>query len=136
MKPEVWGPKTWFLLHSVTLEYPENPKDEDKQNFKDFIQSFQKIIPCLKCRENFKNHLTENPLTSEILATRQKVVKWMIDVHNSVNKMTNKPILTYEEALTKLLKTYSSSQLSYSFIILCIIIFISLIVLIIIIKKM
>jgi len=110
MKPDVWGPHAWFLLHSITIEYPNQPTDIDKNNMKEFINAFQKMIPCIKCRENFKNHTTKYPLTSDILSSRDSIVNWMIDIHNEVNKLNNKPILTYDEALNKLLYCYENDQ--------------------------
>ena len=37
MEPEIWGPNAWTFLHTITLNYPENPSEDDKQNHKDFF---------------------------------------------------------------------------------------------------
>ena len=47
MRPEIWGPHAWIFLHSVTLEYPDNPTDEDKQNMINFIDSLGNVLPCI-----------------------------------------------------------------------------------------
>lgn len=135
MKPEVWGPMTWTLLHSITLEYPENPTNEDKDNIKNFINYFGKVLPCEKCRINFKLHIEEMPLDDNVLNTRKNFIKWMIDIHNSVNKMNGKKELTYHDALKHILMTYNNNNNSTSYkniiiIILSIIIIILIIVLI------
>lgn len=103
MKPEIWGPATWTLLHSITLEYPESPTTEDKENIKNFINCFGKVLPCEKCRINFKSHIEEIPLNDDVLNSRKNLIKWMIDVHNSVNKMNGKKELTYHDALKNIL---------------------------------
>ena len=36
MDPEIWGPSTWIFLHTITLNYPNNPTIYDKQNYKNF----------------------------------------------------------------------------------------------------
>ena len=112
MKPEVWGPHAWIFLHSITLEYPNNPSSDDKLNVKNFMNSLGKVIPCQKCKVNFNNHLEKNPLTDEILMSKSNLVKWLIDIHNSVNKMNNKKEMTYEESLKNLLLLYNSSGTS------------------------
>lgn len=106
MKPDVWGPHAWIFLHSITLEYPEYPTYEDKQNMRNFINALKHILPCQKCKINFGDHLQKYPLTDNILNSKSSLIKWLIDIHNSVNKLTHKKELTYEEALAQLLKLY------------------------------
>lgn len=103
MKPDIWGPTTWTLLHSITLEYPENPTKDDKENIKNFINCFGKILPCEKCRINFKSHIEEIPLNDNILNSKKNFIKWMIDIHNAVNKINGKKELTYHDALKNVL---------------------------------
>ena len=110
MRPEVWGPHAWMFLHSITLEYPEKPTIEDKKNMIDFINSLGKVLPCHKCRNNFKTHLQKYPLDDNALASRNNLVKWLIDIHNCVNGVKNCKKLSYEEALEKLLKTYNGER--------------------------
>ena len=31
MNPKFWGPHAWIFLHSITLNYPKEPSDEDKK---------------------------------------------------------------------------------------------------------
>lgn len=106
MKPEIWGPHAWFLLHSISLEYPENPTIEDKNNMKNFIIYFGKVIPCEKCRVNFNRHLATHPLTDNILSSKENLIKWFIDIHNIVNEMTNKKVLTYDECIEQFSDMY------------------------------
>jgi hypothetical protein len=122
MKPEIWGPHAWVFLHSVTLEYPENPTEQDKVNMVNFINSVGLVLPCQKCRNNFKSHLDKTPLTEEVIKCKTNLVKWMIDIHNCVNKMNNKPELSYEVCLRKLLKQYNDTKnITISIIILAIV---------------
>lgn len=103
MKPSIWGPPTWTFLHSITLNYPDNPTSEDKIHMKNFIDSLGNVLPCLKCKYNFKLHLKDHPLTEAVLDSKKNLIMWMIDIHNSVNKLTNKKIYSYDEALLHLL---------------------------------
>jgi len=37
MRADIWGPHAWIFLHSISLEYPDNPTNIDKNNMKNFI---------------------------------------------------------------------------------------------------
>ena len=126
MKPEIWGPHSWKFLHYMTISYPECPSDEDKQNMSEFINAFQKIIPCYKCRTNFKKHIQEQPLNDSVLKSKKDFVYWMIDVHNSVNKLNNKPIMSYGDALSNLL--YTNKKTDYANLIIFVIIMFMLVI--------
>ena len=110
MDPTVWGPHAWIFLHSIALAYPSCPSKEDKDKIKNFFTDLENIIPCDKCRSNYKNHITKYPLTDKILCSKENLVKWSIDIHNSVNKMLGKPELSYEEALNHLFSMYNKSN--------------------------
>lgn len=99
MKPELWGPHAWFLLHSISLEYPDTPTQQDKINMVNFINSLGNVLPCDKCKVNFQTHLQLRPLTDQDLSSKAAFVKWMVDIHNDVNKSNNKPTLSYEECI-------------------------------------
>lgn len=119
MRPDIWGPPAWTLLHAITLDYPNNPTNEDKQNMLNFIISLGKVLPCAKCRLNFRDHLLKYPLDNEALSSKNNLVNWMIDIHNCVNESKNQNKLTYEEGLSKILEPYnniSESRINYMYI--------------------
>lgn len=97
--PEVWGKYGWGFLHAITKGYPVNPSYTDKQNMMNFVNALGVVLPCDKCKVNFKDHLSKRPLTDDILKTRDTFAKWMIDIHNDVNKSLGKRIYTYEEVM-------------------------------------
>ena len=99
MNPEVWGPHAWFLLHTITFNYPENPSTIDKNNIRNFFYSFAEVIPCNGCKTHFKQHLKKYPLTDEVLESNENLVSWLIDIHNIVNEMNNKKILKRDEVM-------------------------------------
>ena len=101
LDPSVWGPKAWFFFHSVTLSYPECPTEKDKEEVKTFFSLLENILPCQKCRKNFCTHIDKYPLTDEILSNKEKLVKWLLKIHNEVNKCTGKPELSYKEFIKR-----------------------------------
>ena len=62
MVPSVWGPPTWFLMHSVALNYPESPSYVQQRNHHDFYHSLRNVLPCEICREHFTELLKTYPI--------------------------------------------------------------------------
>lgn len=101
--PKIWGPPTWKFLHSITLAYPNNPTTEDKYNIKKFFDCFEYVLPCETCKNNFRKHMEQMPLTDHVLSSKQTFIDWMIDLHNLVNVSTNKKVLSKQEAYMAIL---------------------------------
>ena len=99
MEPIHWGSHAWYFLHSVTLVYPNNPTISEKNQIKRFFTELQNTLPCLKCREHYKQNLIKRPITLKVLSSRTTMSCWLIDLHNDVNRMLKKPVLSYEQAL-------------------------------------
>ena len=110
MLPELWGRCAWKFIHLITLNYPENPTKDDKENYHTFFYSLQYVLPCDKCGQNLTKHLKKYPLTATALANRQNLIMWAINLHNIVNYYTGKRMLTYSEALTQLQKWSTSNK--------------------------
>lgn len=98
MKPEIWGPHLWFILHLISFEYPENPTEYDKRVYYDFYTSLKDVIPCEMCKKHYRDHIHQHPIGPH-LDKKDTLIKWVIDVHNFVNKSLGKPILTYPEVM-------------------------------------
>ena len=128
MDPKIWGPSSWIFLHSITLAYPTCPDNNDKKNMRQFINSLQFVLPCTKCRENFKKHLKLYPLTDEILNSKDKLIKWMIDIHNQVNELNGKKKMTYDQVLKEYYYKYNSIDINKTWIVFLIIFCIFLII--------
>lgn len=108
--PKIWGPPAWTFLHTVTLNYPKCPSNSDKQNYKNFFNNLENILPCDTCRRHFKNHLKKYPLTYDILSSKRELIKWLIDVHNEINKMNGKREYYYDEVLSYYDKLYGNEN--------------------------
>ena len=100
MDPNFWGPHGWIFLHTITMNYPNNPTNDDKQIYSNFFKSLQYILPCKKCADNYSKNLNDFPIENS-LDTKDDLIKWLIDIHNEVNKELGKPILTYDQVLDK-----------------------------------
>lgn len=98
IKPEIWGPHAWNFLHRVGYTFPDNPTDQEVTAAYNFFSSLKYLLPCQKCRFNYSSHLENFPLTVHKIKTPGKLADWLVDIHNEVNIMTGKPIVSYEQA--------------------------------------
>lgn len=90
--PKLWGKPGWIFLHSITLGYPINPTEEEKNNYKLFFNSIGNILPCSTCRNNYLNSLNKYKLTDEVLITRDTLVNWLINIRLNDQNIHNKNI--------------------------------------------
>jgi hypothetical protein len=86
----VWGPPAWHFLHTISFNYPVNPSQEDKTNYRNFILSLQDVLPCGKCRENLKKNFKVLPLTMTVMKNRETFSRYIYNLHELVNKMLKK----------------------------------------------
>jgi hypothetical protein len=99
--PALWGPDMWNTLHYITFSYPETPSKTEIENMRAFLTNIGKVLPCEKCRYHYASNLQKYPLTDVVLGSRYKLISWLVDVHNDVNKRTGKPIVTLEETIQR-----------------------------------
>lgn len=100
MRPTIWGRHIWFTIHYTALGYPIQPSEDDKNNAHTFYLTMGKILPCIKCRNNFAEHIEKLALDDTVLASRNNLFAWTVALHNEVNRATGKPVeWTVEQAL-------------------------------------
>lgn len=102
--PECFGPPAWHFLHSVAAGYPEYTSDNNiKNQYANFFESLQFILPCESCRNHYVKNLQELPI-DPYLGGRKDLSMWVYKLHNLVNKITHKDpkkIPTFEEVYKK-----------------------------------
>ena len=96
--PNEFGPSLWQGLHYISLGYPHNPTEEQKQKYKTFFLLLQDTLPCSICANHYSENLEKMPITSEVLESKETLVKWLIEFHNIVNNMKGKPVIEYQIA--------------------------------------
>tara|TARA_B100001123_G_C14517961_1_gene713134 strand:- start:45 stop:509 length:465 start_codon:yes stop_codon:yes gene_type:complete len=103
MNPELWGPKMWFYIHTLAINYPDNPSNEDRKHYYNFFYNIRYTLPCGSCRRNYNIHLNEIPIK---LDSKMHLFNWTVDMHNKVNELLGKPILSYSEAISIYTEVY------------------------------
>lgn len=86
----VWGPPQWHMLHTISFNYPNQPTEDDKRYYRDFILSLTHVLPCKVCRRNFKTNLEQLPLSISDMQNRESFSRYIYRMHELVNKMLHK----------------------------------------------
>ena len=86
----VWGPAMWHALHTISFNYPTQPKEIDKKNYRNFMLSLVNVLPCKYCRENLINNYKQFPLTMNCMKNRDTFSRYVYKLHETINKMLGK----------------------------------------------
>ena len=65
--------------------------------------SLKNVIPCMKCRTHYEQHISELPIRS-FLETRDSLIDWLYKIHNKVNESLGKPQFDKNKIETFLIK--------------------------------
>lgn len=83
---DFWGSCGWNFLHSTAATYtPDN-----RRAYSAFLYDvIPRILPCSRCRENFKEKLKKIP-PDTYLSNNHDLFYWTYVVHDLVNQATHK----------------------------------------------
>lgn len=96
MSKSVWGPATWYLLHSMVLKINDDVNSETITDLKKLIRSITSNLPCPACSSHATSHLSKMKFDS--ITSVEGLRRFMFYFHNTVNEMLKKPTtLTYEQ---------------------------------------
>ena len=88
MQTRVWGPAGWVFLHCIAQNYPQEPTNEQKENYKSFFRLVGQVLPCRYCRESYQDFINQSgtQLNDSVMKNRHTFSKWLYDIHNKINK--------------------------------------------------
>jgi hypothetical protein len=125
--PNYWGKSGWIFLNSMALTY----KPEYKDKYRIFIEQLPWILPCRMCGDNLKKNLVT---LDDSLESKEKFIKWLIDVRNDIYEENLRP-----QSKKNMKQTFDEifyKNCDYSMHIYLCVLFISFIILIVIYKMM
>lgn len=92
MKTKLFGPGTWIFLFSaimgrypIKIETSNSEHLEIKDSFRTLLTSIDMTLPCVFCRNSYKNFLKELPI-DEFLVGRIELVYWLYLIKDKVNQ--------------------------------------------------
>ena len=100
MNVSKWGPGGWVFLHSISFNYPLDPKDDDKIKYKSFFKSLEDILPCKYCRESYKIYYKYIPI-DDFLDSRIGVCYWLFRIHGLINEKIYSKDTNFEYIIRK-----------------------------------
>ena len=92
MITKVWGPPTWFFLHSMAMSYPKkiddnNPQHRTKKNsMYAFLSNLGNVLPCPLCGSSYNTYIKEPTMSIwEHLDSRKSLILFIYNLHEKVN---------------------------------------------------
>ena len=107
--PNIWGKHGWLFIETSILSYPlNNPSEDIKKKYYNFLESLKTILPCDECRNHYSNYFNNNILDNKILSSRDNLIQWILNCHNSVNHINNKTKILKNEFINYYNKIYTN----------------------------
>ena len=82
MDPDKWGSYGWRMIHAYSM------LDITKEQYKKWLMATSRVLPCRKCRKNFRKHLSST--TCDYAKTPLEL---SICLHDNVRKDQHKNIM-------------------------------------------
>lgn len=86
MQASEWGPGAWKFLHAITFAQNKNIVPEQKQRLKQFFELIGYMLPCGVCQKHYRDYVQQHPVPVD---DREKLSRWLVDLHNHVNVITD-----------------------------------------------
>lgn len=130
VNPNNFGASTWTYLHWFSLNYPNQPTAQYKNDTSIYLFQFFQRIACASCRIHTMSYIKEHPINLE---TRTGFVLWVFDFHNAVNARRKVKQMTQQEFVNQYIlnikqKDTKKQEISHYWKYLCIL-FIAIIIL-------
>ncbi|XP_060582336.1 uncharacterized protein LOC132738760 [Ruditapes philippinarum] len=78
-----FGRDTWYFLHTMAANYPENPSPDQQENMMDMMRIFAQFYP--RPNNYFRRSMMQYPPDT---SNRESFSQWMCMLHNNVNQQT------------------------------------------------
>ena len=82
VNPDVWGPPGWEFLDKIVEGYPVRASHNDKVMMLEFLTSLGHMLPCERCRYNYKR-FSQNNNPIDYVDSRARVRSWLKRYKNS-----------------------------------------------------
>ena len=102
-----WQPLTWYVFHTIALNYNSEYKDQ----YVKFFNTFKIIIPCSECKDHYNKNISNKPeMYIENNINEERFFNWTVDLHNLVNKKIQKSQWSYDQAKEYYIKHNFNNQ--------------------------
>jgi hypothetical protein len=77
-----------------------------------FYRSLEHVIPCPICRAHYSQALKDKPV-EDVVKSRDALVQWLFDLHNTVNQQLGKSTITWEQYVETMKRLSQQSTLTF-----------------------
>ena len=109
LDPKIWGPHSWFFIHTVAMTYPIRPNAVTKKKYYEFIQNLPLFIPVESISGEFSKLIDKYPV-APYLYNRESLIRWTHFIHNKINQKLEKPQISLSEFYIKYYEEYKSQN--------------------------
>jgi len=109
LDPAIWGPKFWFFIQTIALQYPNKANDVIKKKYFTFFTDMEVFLPNLDTKKTYIKMLNDYPL-SPYLDSRISLLKWVNFIHNKYNILLNKEPVELYKGLDMYYNLYNTNE--------------------------
>jgi len=90
---KTWGPATWYIFHSISYNWDF----KFINHYRKFFNLIARTIPCHTCKRHFLSNIKKPKwvIRNNVL-NKEKMINWLIDLHNEVNRRNRKRLIPYD----------------------------------------
>ena len=85
LSKSIWGPACWTTMHAFACSVEE----DSVEDFKAFLKSAMKLIPCLECRNHYADYIKKCDPEIYVI-DMESASRFVFDLHNYVNARLKK----------------------------------------------
>lgn len=91
---KTWGPSAWYIFHSISYSWDIRFIN----HYRRFFNLIARTIPCHTCKRHFLSNIRKPKwvIRNNVL-DKNKMINWLVDLHNDVNRRNRKRLFSYEE---------------------------------------
>ena len=112
VRTHVWGPPTWFFLHSMAMAYPKKIDKDNPEHIRirnsmfSFLSNLGNVLPCNLCSVSYNGYIKEPSFEiSKYLDSRAKLCYFIYLIHERVNRKLGVP-QCYRPSFKKVIKKF------------------------------
>lgn len=112
VRTHVWGPPTWFFLHSMAMAYPKKIEENNPEHIRvrnsmfSFLSNLGNVLPCSICGVSYNSYIKQPSFEiSKYLHSRAKLSYFIHLIHERVNTKLGVP-KCYRPSFKKVIKKF------------------------------
>ena len=87
MSKDQWGPRAWYYLHSLAINYPDTPSENDAVQVLHDLSEFLDSLPCVECKYHARYNVSIHP---PMVVSSDSFQIWAWEFHNTINTLLGK----------------------------------------------